>query len=97
LNPIEDQEFVHYTIDFRRDPCAAQLLQRDVELFDGTAGQGGEEDHFAEEQQGMRNCQGERERERGSTMKHEGDGHHDDDDDNSDLILILILILPRKR
>jgi hypothetical protein len=67
LNPIEDQEFVHYTIDFRRDPCAAQLLQRDVELFDGTAGQGGEEDHFAEEQQGMRNCQ--RGRERGSTMK----------------------------
>ena len=54
---------MHYTIDFRRDPCAAQLLQRDVELFDGTAGQGGEEDHFAEEQQGMRNCQGERERE----------------------------------
>lgn len=67
LNPIEDQEFVHYTIDFRRDPCAAQLLQRDVELFDGTAGQGGEEDHFAEEQQGMRNYQ--RGRERGSTMK----------------------------
>lgn len=63
--PIEAQEFVHYTIDFRRDPCVAQLLQRDVALFDGTAGQGGEEDHFAEEQQGMRNCQ--RERERGST------------------------------